>query len=82
MSRAKPQGVNDEINSPDHYTAGGIECIEIIAVIAKNYGNPFEGYLIGSALKYIYRAPHKGQYLKDLKKARWFLDRLIDNIDP
>jgi hypothetical protein len=32
----------------------------------------------GNVIKYLTRAKHKGTYLEDLKKARWYLDRLIE----
>jgi len=35
------------------------------------------GFHLGNVLKYILRAPHKGTELRDLKKARWYLDRWI-----
>jgi hypothetical protein len=37
----------------------------------------FAGYLKGSVTKYLWRYEKKGKPLEDLKKARWFLDRLI-----
>lgn len=64
----------DMVNSPDHYTVGGIETIDFIE--AKNLG-----YHLGNAVKYISRAPHKGRQLEDLKKARWYLDREIENLE-
>lgn len=35
------------------------------------------GFHLGNVLKYIVRAPHKGSEIRDLKKARWYLDRWI-----
>ena len=35
------------------------------------------GFHAGNVLKYIVRAPHKGTEIRDLRKARWYLDRLI-----
>jgi len=66
--------MNDSINSPKHYTMGKHEAIEIIQdnMTVKQ----FEGYCIGNVLKYVLRHPHKGQ-LEDLKKAQWYLNRLI-----
>lgn len=60
----------DMVNSPDHYTAGGIETIDFIE--AKGLG-----YNLGNAVKYISRAPYKGKFLEDLKKAVWYLQREI-----
>ena len=35
----------------------------------------------GNVIKYVVRHNHKGKPLEDLKKARWYLQRLIDNIE-
>ena len=60
----------DAIN-PDHYKAGGIEAIDYIE--AKGYGR---GFCAGNVLKYVSRYQDKNG-VEDLKKARWYLDRLI-----
>lgn len=69
----------DPVNKPAHYTVNGVEAIEVIEAIAEQYA--VGEYHIGSCLKYLYRAPHKGRELQDLKKARWFLDRAIKRIE-
>lgn len=61
---------NDVVNNPDHYTSGGIECIDYIE--AKGLG-----FHLGNAVKYISRAGRKGDAVEDLRKARWYLDREI-----
>ena len=63
---------NDPINHPLHYTFGSIESIDYIE--SCGFGYAFE---IGNVLKYLTRAEHKGSKLEDLKKARWYLDRVI-----
>lgn len=65
--------MSDSIN-PDHYKVGGIETIEILE--AKLSHDEFVGYLKGNVLKYITRASHKNG-IEDLRKAYWYLDRLI-----
>ena len=64
----------DTVNHPSHYTDGGIECIEAIesALTSEEY----RGYLKGNIQKYVWRERHKGG-TESLKKARWYLDRLI-----
>ncbi len=32
---------------------------------------------MGNIIKYVLRAPHKGDYAGDLEKAKWYLNRLI-----
>lgn len=64
---------NDVVNHPEHYTQGGIECIDAEKAAL---GDLFMGFLIGNTLKYLWRFRHKNG-LEDLKKARWYLDRAI-----
>jgi len=67
---------HDRINSPHHYTAGGIETIDFMR--AKLSKEQFEGYLLGTALKYLSRARFKRQKKSDYEKARWFVARLVE----
>ena len=67
--------VSDPVN-PSHYKQGGIECIEAIKAAT---GEGFTGYVWGNVLKYLWRWPKKGG-VEDLKKARWYLDRLIKEV--
>ena len=69
---------NDVVNHPAHYTQGGIECIE--AIKASMTEEEFRGYLKGCQMKYMWRYRLKGG-VEDLKKARWYLDRLIGECD-
>jgi hypothetical protein len=64
---------NNVVNHPEHYTQGGIECIDAEKAAL---GDLFMGFLIGNALKYLWRFRHKNG-IEDLKKARWYLDRAI-----
>ena len=70
--------LDDPVNHPAHYTQGGIECIE--AIKASMTASEYRGYLKGNAMKYMWRYQHKGG-VEDLKKARWYLDRLISEVD-
>ena len=67
--------VLDMVNHPPHYKVGGIETIDYIQ--AKLTAEEFAGYCKGNALKYISRAPHKKDATEDLRKAIWYLDRLV-----
>lgn len=70
--------VPDLINHPPHYTAGKTETIDIIAEIVQHYDTrPMAAFDAGQVIKYVARAPLKGAYTEDLKKARWYLDHLI-----
>lgn len=67
--------MNDVVNAPSHYTYGGIECIDYLQ--AKLSPLEFAGFLRGNVIKYLSRAGKKVNAAEDLKKARWYLDRLI-----
>jgi hypothetical protein len=65
----------DTVNHPSHYNDGGIECIEAIEAALTN--EEFRGYCKANCMKYIWRERHKGG-TESLKKARWYLERLIE----
>jgi hypothetical protein len=70
-----PNSSSDPVN-PSHYKQGPAETIDIIeAAIAKAPNNKAAG-LHWQVLKYALRCWFKGG-IEDLKKARWYLDRLI-----
>jgi len=71
--KIRMQPADDMVNSPPHYTAGGIETIDFIEAKELNYH-------LGNVVKYITRSGHKGDKLKDLEKAQWYLNREIDNL--
>ena len=70
-------GEPDKIN-PNHYKVGGIETFDILK--AKLSRQELEGFCKGNVLKYITRADHKDK-VDDLKKCRWYLDKLIEELD-
>ena len=72
--QAKPALVPDLVNHPPHYADSTIECIE--AIEAQLTQEEFRGYCKGNIVKYIWRERQKGQ-AESLKKAQWYLDRLI-----
>ena len=66
--------MNDPINHPRHYTQTPFECIEVIEAL----NLPFH---LGAVLKYLWRYRLKGTPLEDLRKARWYLDRFIAQLE-
>jgi len=66
----------DMVNSPPHYNQTGIECIHAISAAT---GNGFK-YLQGNIMKYLWRFDYKDKPLEDLKKAQWYLDKLIEEV--
>lgn len=70
---------NDDVNHPSHYTRGGIECIK--AIEASMTPEEYVGYLKACIMKYVWRYRDKEDPLKDLKKARWYLNTLIEYVE-
>lgn len=68
--------MNDVINHPKHY--GGesnvYEAIKVIEAWSL-------GFCLGNVVKYISRAGKKNPLIEDLRKARWYLDREISNLE-
>ena len=64
----------EHVNHPDHYNAGSIKVIDII----EDWKVDFH---LGNVIKYVLRAPYKGKTLEDLKKAKWYLDRKIEQLE-
>ena len=78
----KEQGVvkpeaPDYVNKPPHYTKGGIECADALDAMVSSYPDTNAAALAWQVGKYVWRHPHKENPVQDLKKARWYLDRLI-----
>ena len=69
----------DMVNHPSHYTQGGIECIDALkaATISKT---GIEAVCTANAIKYLWRYEEKNG-IEDVKKARWYIDRLIRELE-
>ena len=65
--------VNSEVDHPIHYNQSGIECIDAISAAT---GDGMEYYLQGNIIKYLWRYRYKNG-VQDLKKAEWYLKKLI-----
>ena len=68
----------DLVNHPSHYETGKFECIEVMEEALGR--DVVKGFCIGNAFKYLYRAKRKNG-LEDLKKAQWYLNRIISMED-
>lgn len=72
----------DMINHPPHYTDGPpcpkcgtpVECITVTETM---------DFCRGNAMKYLWRAGKKSKMgeIEDLRKARWYIDRVIANLE-
>ena len=70
----------DMVNHPSHYKAkNGMEVIDVIEAFTANL-NGYEASHTANVIKYICRWKEKNG-LEDLKKAQWYLNRLIKNIE-
>ena len=66
--------MTDEVNTPAHYTQGGIECID--AIEAQLTRTEFIGFLRGQITKYNWRMGLKGSVLVDAQKCQWYCNKL------
>tara|TARA_R110000868_G_scaffold258932_3_gene516622 strand:- start:35 stop:256 length:222 start_codon:yes stop_codon:yes gene_type:complete len=64
---------SDNVNKPNHYRKGKVECIDAIKSAT---GDGYEYYLQGNIIKYMWRYKHKNG-LEDLQKAQWYLSELL-----
>ena len=69
-----PCEMTDAINHPPHYTShpSGVECIQVTEHMT---------FCLGNAIKYIWRAGHKGDKIEDLRKARFYIEREIARVE-
>ena len=69
----------DKVNHPRHYNVNwkGEQAIETFDYIRSWKMD----YPESNIIKYVTRHPYKGKSLQDLKKARWYLDRLIQEVE-
>lgn len=69
----------DPVSKPAHYNAGGVECIDALAAATIELKG-IEAVCTANAIKYLWRWKLKNG-AEDLKKARWYLDRLIKHVE-
>lgn len=76
----KEKNTDVMVDHPAHYKSNsGLEAIDVIEAFTADLSGS-EAVCAGNVLKYMCRWPHKNG-LQDLKKARWYLDRLISNVE-
>lgn len=57
------------VDHPDHYQAGGFECIDVMLAV--------KSFCLLNAFKYLYRSEKKNG-IEDLKKASWYLNKIFE----
>lgn len=71
-------GSDDEVNHPNHYTSGNIECIDIIREMVRGKSE-MEAACIANIVKYLYRYQDKGG-IKSVEKAQWYLNLMVEEM--
>lgn len=69
--------MKDNIN-PDHYKQGKVECIDALEAATVNKTG-IEAVCTSNIIKYLWRYEAKNG-IEDVKKAKWYLDRLIEKL--
>ena len=76
--KAAAPATDDPVNAPSHYTSGGVEVIDALEAWGLD-----RDFCLGNVVKYVARASKKdpSKLVEDLKKARWYLDRRIKQLE-
>lgn len=70
----------DPVNHPSHYNSGKIECIEAIEAM-QPIGAPGADFCRGNTVKYLWRLGLKDESLQEVRKAQWYLNRLVSILE-
>ena len=72
--------MKEEINHPERYGGDSVyECIKVLKAWLSE--EVYRGFLQGNAIKYLCRLGKKDERAQELKKARWYIDRLIEEAE-
>ena len=73
--------LEDLVNHPNHYKSEGVSGIECIdAIQAALTEEEFVGFCKGNNIKYTWRANRKQDVRTNIKKAIWYMNKLLDNL--
>ena len=72
------ENVPDMVNHPQHYTQGGIECIDALkaATVGKR---GIEAVCVANVIKYLWRYEKKNG-IEDIRKAKFYIERLLKEL--
>lgn len=71
---------SEMVNHPQHYNSGKYEVIDVLEDALTE--EEFYGFCVGNCLKYLLRAKHKHETpVEDLKKCRWYLDKVLKSLE-
>ena len=71
--------MTDNVNHPSHYNNGSVECIDAMEAATVNKSGA-EAVCTSNIIKYLWRYEAKNG-LEDVKKAQWYLNRLIAELE-
>lgn len=70
----------DYVNKPPHYRRNDIEVIDVLEAYGDQASDGFREHCRLTAIAYLLRAPFKGEKVRDMQKAQWYINRwLKDN---
>ena len=73
--------MGDMVNHPAHYQSKkGIEVIDVMEAFTADLKGA-EAVNTSQVIKYILRWKNKNNPLEDLKKCKWYLERLIKHVE-
>jgi hypothetical protein len=75
----KEERITDEVEKPAHYNYGKYETIDVIVDTLGDY--EAINYCHGNVLKYTIRMWHKGNPVKDIKKAIWYANKMVELLE-
>lgn len=71
--------MTNNVDHPSHYCGDGkIECIAALKDAMTK--EEFEGFCKGNVMKYLWRS-NKKNGVEDLKKAQWYMNKLVEVTD-
>ena len=73
------ENIPDMVNHPQHYTQGGIECIDALkaATVGKR---GIEAVCVANVIKYLWRYEEKNG-IEDVRKAKWYIEHLLKELE-
>lgn len=71
--------MSDVVNHPTHYTKGKVECIDALEAATDGLTG-IEAVCTANAIKYMWRWKWKNG-AEDIKKAIWYLQRLLTKLE-
>ena len=71
--------IPDMVSHPQHYTQGGIECIDALkaATVGKR---GIEAVCVANVIKYLWRYEKKNG-IEDIRKAKFYIERLLKELE-